>query len=72
MEIVEREIDKLGRIVIPKAWRASLGKNVMLYHIDGEVRVKPRQTKKFSTLKLKIDITSNLSDWHAVKKELME
>ena len=71
MDTIIREIDDLGRIVIPKPWRKSLGKEVILCQIGAEVRVKPRQAKKFSQLpRVEVDLAAKLSDWHAVESEL--
>ncbi|MBI4148412.1 AbrB/MazE/SpoVT family DNA-binding domain-containing protein [Candidatus Woesearchaeota archaeon] len=73
MEVVEREIDSLGRIVIPKNWRKYLGQDVVLYRIGEEVRVKSKRAKKLSELpKLEVDFKAKLTDWHAVEKALME
>jgi AbrB family looped-hinge helix DNA binding protein len=73
MEAVERDIDTLGRIVIPKAWRKQLGQHIILFRIGDEVRLRPRRATRFTDLpKLKIALKAPLTDWHAVEKELAE
>lgn len=73
MEAVEREIDALGRIVIPKAWREDLGKQIVLYRVADEIHVRPKRVKKFSDLpKIEVALKARLTDWHAVAKELRE
>lgn len=72
MEVLERNIDALGRIVIPKSWRKYLGSEVFLFRVGDEVRLKSKKAKKFSELpKLEIALKAPLTDWHAVEKELM-
>ncbi len=73
MEALEREIDTLGRIVIPKSWRKQLGQHIILYRIGNEVRIKPKSTKKLSEFpKIEVALKAKLADWHAVKDELLE
>lgn len=73
MEAVEREIDALGRIVIPKAWRRELGNNVMLLKIGDEVHLSPKRAQKFTDLpKLEVALKAKLTNWHDVEKELNE
>lgn len=73
MDIAEKEIDDLGRIVIPKSWRKHLGRHVVLYHIGDEIRVRSKKDKPLSKLpRIEIDLASKLTDWHSVKKELLQ
>lgn len=73
MDVIEREIDPLGRIVIPKAWRKAFGRHVILYNFGSEIRLKPKRAKRFSELpKIKVNLKSPLTDWHAVHQELLE
>lgn len=70
MELVEREIDAFGRIVIPKLWRKNLGTHIVLFKTNEEITLKPQHRKKFSELKIALHIRAPLEDWQAVKKEL--
>lgn len=73
MDVVERRIDGLGRLVIPKSWRKHLGQQVYLFRIGNEVRVKSVKAKKLTELpKFSLNVKADLTDWHAVEKELME
>lgn len=73
MDLVEREIDALGRLVVPKSWRKQLGKEVILYQIGDEVRMRPKRARRFSELpRIEVSLSSKLNDWHAVERELME
>ncbi|MBI4451587.1 AbrB family transcriptional regulator [Candidatus Woesearchaeota archaeon] len=72
MDVVEREIDSLGRLVIPKAWRKWLGTDVVLVSIGDEVRIQPKRRVRLSDLpKLEVELKSKLDDWHAVHAELL-
>ena len=74
MTVVVRELDKQGRIVIPKRWRekyAKKGKFVM--KLDGdEIRMIPMGTVDLTEYfdSIEVDLKSDLSDWHSVRKEL--
>ena len=75
MEIVIKEVDKQGRIVIPKKWREKyLEKPRVIMKIKGEViEITPEKeldlTKYFDSIS--VDVKSDLSDWHRVRKELI-
>jgi len=74
IEVVIKEVDKQGRIVIPKSWREKyLKKPRILMKIRGEVieirPEKPSDLTKFFDV-MEVDIKSDLSDWHKVRKEL--
>jgi len=75
MEIVIKEVDKQGRIVIPKKWREKyLKKPRVIMKIKGEViEITPEKeldlTKYFDSIS--VNVKSDLSDWHRVRKELI-
>lgn len=72
MEI--KEIDNQGRIVIPKVWRTKhLRSNKVVMRLkEGAIEIVPYSwldlTKFFD--KVEANVKSNLSDWHAVRREL--
>jgi len=74
MEVVIKELDGQGRIVIPKKWREKYvrgGRIIM--KIEGDtIHIMPEKaldlTKYFDIAE--VDIKSDLSDWHKVRKEL--
>ena len=71
---VVRELDKQGRIVIPKEWRekyARKGKLVVRLE-KGEIRMTPVATVDLTEYFdfIEVDLKSDLSDWHSVRKEL--
>ena len=72
MEIIERNIDPEGRILLPKRWREQHGKKLALIQIENYIRIIPMEKQKLSDLfgKVKIDLKAKLSDWAAVEKEL--
>jgi bifunctional DNA-binding transcriptional regulator/antitoxin component of YhaV-PrlF toxin-antitoxin module len=71
-EIMVREIDESGRLVIPKEWRKRLGKKFVLRFEGNQIRmiaIKPvNLTKYFDSIE--VDLKSDLSDWHSVRREL--
>ncbi len=72
-----KEVDKQGRIIIPKSWRAKYlkgkGKNkVILKLSEGAVEIAPYRSPDLTQFfdKAEVDIKADLSDWHAVAREL--
>lgn len=70
-----KEIDAQGRIVIPKDWRKGKLKTkkvLMKLKNDGVIEIVPYNsldlTKFFDIAE--VDVSSPLSDWHALKAEL--
>lgn len=74
MQLVEKEIDPQGRIVLPKSWIASFPKKVIVIRTDNGLTIVPKQKSNLVQFfdAVKVDIKSDLADWHAVKKELMK
>ena len=74
MPVVIRELDKQGRIVIPRKWRekyAKKGKLMMKLEGD-EIRMIPMGTVNLTEYfdSIEVDLESDLSDWHSVRREL--
>ncbi len=72
MKVLEKNIDPEGRILLPKGWRERHGKEVIIVETDEYLKIMPKKRKKLTEFmdSLKVDIKSDLSDWHTVKKEL--
>lgn len=72
--MVVKLIDRQGRLVIPKEWRDEVlegGKVVMVRRGDSiEIRAyrEADLTKYFDSVE--VDLESDLSDWHSVRREL--
>ena len=72
MEI--KRVDNQGRILLPKDWRNRYlkGKKAMVVYKGDLVEIRPFTksdlTKYFD--KVEVDLKSDLSDWHKVRKEL--
>jgi len=67
-------VDNQGRILLPKEWRDRYlkGKKAIIVYKENVVEIRPFDksdlTKYFD--KLEVDLKSDLSDWHKVRKEL--
>lgn len=72
MKVLEKQLDPEGRLLLPKKWREKHGKNVLIVETDEYLKIVPKKRKKLTEFfdRVKIDIKADLSDWHAVKKEL--
>ncbi len=72
--VVEREIDPQGRVLLPKGWRAEIKtKKVILLQTPEYVKILPKKKvdlTKYSN-SIKVDLKAPLTDWHAVKAELL-
>ena len=72
MEI--KSVDNQGRIILPKDWRNRYlkGKKAIVVFKGDLVEIRPfvksDLTKYFD--KVEMDLKSDLSDWHKVRKEL--
>ena len=67
-KIVLRNIDKLGRIVIPKEWRKKIGNTVILVWEDPIIKIIPLKNFKLSDLFDSIEFSGEIEDWLNVKK----
>lgn len=67
-KIVLKNIDKLGRIVIPKEWREKIGRTVILVWEDPVIKIIPLKDFKLSDLFDSIEFSGDVADWLNVKK----
>lgn len=69
-----KEIDRQGRIIIPKKWREELlkGDRVVLKMRDESIEILPLKSLNLTNFfdSVEVDLKSDLADWHAVRKEL--
>jgi len=74
MRPVIKEIDKRGRLVIPAEWRKKYlrGTKVILRNRGEVLEILPRERVDLTTFfdRAEVDTKANLSDWHAVRREL--
>jgi len=69
-----KDVDRQGRIVLPASWRKKhlRGDKVLLRPKGNILEVVPQDrvdlTKYFDAAE--VDVAADLSDWHAVRKEL--
>ena len=74
MQVEIKNVDDQGRILLPKDWRDKhlKGKKAIIVYKGDTVEIKPFTksdlTKHFD--KVQVDLKSDLSDWHRVRKEL--
>ncbi len=75
MEII-KELDKQGRLVLPKNWRdrhAKKGKVILKVEED-TIIIKPYELADLTEFfdKIEVDIKSDISNWKSVRRELLE
>ncbi|TLZ68023.1 MAG: AbrB/MazE/SpoVT family DNA-binding domain-containing protein [Methanobacteriota archaeon] len=74
MRPVIKEVDKQGRLVIPAEWRKKYlrGTKVILRNRGEVLEILPREKVDLTTFfdRAEVDTKTNLSDWHAVRREL--
>ena len=67
-------VDEQGRIILPKAWREKYLKNKKaIVSAKGDIiEIKPFSTIDLTEYfdKMDVDLKTDLSDWHKVRKEL--
>jgi bifunctional DNA-binding transcriptional regulator/antitoxin component of YhaV-PrlF toxin-antitoxin module len=74
MQMEIKKVDNQGRIILPKEWRNRYlkGKKAIIVYKGDIVEIRPFTksdlTKYFD--KVEVDLKSDLSDWHKVRKEL--
>ena len=72
--MVIKEIDRQGRIVIPKRWREEVlrGRRIIMVRRGSSIELRALEdidlTEFFDSVE--VDIKSDLSDWHSVRREL--
>ena len=74
MEMVIKDIDEQGRIVIPKELRKKykIKEKVVIKSSEGKIELIPLEEKELTKYfdVATADIKTDLSDWHKVRKEL--
>ena len=74
LEVEIKAVDEQGRIILPKTWREKYLKNKKaIVSAKGDtIEIKPFSaidlTEYFD--KMDVDLKTDLSDWHKVRKEL--
>jgi bifunctional DNA-binding transcriptional regulator/antitoxin component of YhaV-PrlF toxin-antitoxin module len=74
VEVEIKKVDNQGRILLPREWRARhlKGKKAIIICKGDLVEIRPFSksdlTKYFD--KVQVDLKSDLSEWHKVRKEL--
>jgi len=74
MGIFLKDVDRQGRIVLPAAWRREhlRGGKVLLRSKGDVLEIVPQDrvdlTKYFDAAE--VDVDSDLSDWHSIRREL--
>ena len=72
--MVIKSIDRQGRLVIPKEWRDQVlvGDKVIMLRREDSIEIKSFEgtdlTQYFDSVEMNIE--SDMSDWHSVKREL--
>ena len=77
MQVEERRIDSQGRISLPADWRKEhlqQTEEVIILRHGEDLIIKPKKTEQLSTFfdSIKVDLENDLSDWHAIKRELLQ
>lgn len=73
--MVVKTVDKQGRLVIPKEWREEVleGGKVLMVRRGDVIEIRTYRevdlTKYFDSVE--VEVESDLSDWHSVRRELM-
>jgi bifunctional DNA-binding transcriptional regulator/antitoxin component of YhaV-PrlF toxin-antitoxin module len=74
MRPILKDIDEQGRIVIPAEWRKKYlrGSKVILRNRGEVLEIRPREKVDLTAFfdRAEVEIKSNLSDWHALRREL--
>ncbi len=71
-DVEVKRLDEQGRLIIPKRWRKVLkGDRVVMRLKESSIEIEPMPpelTKFFDSVD--VDVKSDLSDWHSVRREL--
>jgi len=69
-------VDKQGRLVLPKEWREKYARRgLVVLRVEGErIIIEPLRLPDLTEFfdSVEVDLKSDLSDWRAVKGELLE
>jgi len=75
VEII-KDVDKQGRLVLPKNWRKKYVKRgKIVLRIEGDkIIIKPYELTDLTEFfdKVEADIKSDLADWKSVRREILE
>jgi len=76
LQVEERRVDSQGRISLPADWRREVlggAEGVVLIRRGEELVVRPKRSRRPSEFfdSIEVDLDSDISDWHAVKRELL-
>lgn len=61
VEVSYRDMDSLGRVVLPAKWRKYLPQSLALYRIENEIIIKSRETGSFKKIRGSIPARGNKS-----------
>jgi AbrB family looped-hinge helix DNA binding protein len=74
MEMVIKDIDEQGRVIIPKELRKKykIKERVIIRSGEGKIELIPLEEKELTKYfdLATADIKADLSDWHKIRKEL--
>lgn len=74
MEMVIKDVDEQGRIIIPKKLRKKykIREKIVIRSGEGKIELIPLEEKELTKYfdVATADIKTDLSDWHKVRKEL--
>jgi len=74
MEMVIKDIDEQGRVIIPKELRKKykIREKVIIRSGEGKIELIPLEEKELTKYfdSATADIKTDLSDWHKIRKEL--
>lgn len=76
MQVEERSIDSQGRISLPADWRREhleQTDDVIIIRHGEDLIIKPKKIENISTFfdSIEVELENDLSDWHAIKQELL-
>ncbi len=75
VEII-KELDRQGRLVLPKHWRERYAKDgkIILKIEEDTIIIKPYKLADLTEFfdKIEADIKSDLANWKSVRRELLE
>ncbi len=74
--VMIKDLDKQGRLVLPKEWREKYVKRgKIILKVEGNrIVIEPYELADLTEFfdKIEVDIESDLSDWRSVRRELIE
>jgi bifunctional DNA-binding transcriptional regulator/antitoxin component of YhaV-PrlF toxin-antitoxin module len=76
LNVEERRVDSQGRVSLPSEWRRThLNQDgeVVIVNMGEELIIKAKKVQRLSDFfdSVDVELKSDLSDWHRVKKELL-